>query len=222
MQTYIVRRVLQAIPLLLVISIALFGLLHLIPGGPEQVAFSPRLSPQARHSLVVELGLDQPLPIQYLRWLWGVLHFNFGATYQTGQPVIAAIGDRLPATLELLGAAFIVAFALAVPLGVLVAVKQYSIVDYLFTVAAYLGISMPIFWLAEMLILLLAIHFGWFPTGGQETAGAASSLLDRLHHLVLPVMVLAFFFVASWSRYLRSSMLEVLHQDYLRTARAKG
>ena len=222
MLVYLTRRLLQAIPLLLVISVALFGLLHLIPGGPEQVAFSPRLSAAARHDIVVTLGLDQPLPVQYGKWLWGVVHLNFGATYTDGRPVIDAIGDRLPATLELLGSAFALALLLAIPLGAVAAVKQYSIVDYVFTVAAYLGISMPIFWFAEMLILLLAIKLGWFPTGGQGTEGTAPSLLDSLHHLVLPVIVLALFFIATWSRYLRSSMLEVLHQDYLRTARAKG
>src|SRR5438128_2361190 len=220
--TFLVRRASQAIPLLLVISIALFGLLHLIPGGPEQVAFSPRMSPQARHDLVVALGLDQPLPIQYAKWLWGTVHLNFGATFKDGRPVIDVIVERLPATVELLGIAFLVALLLAIPLGIVAAVKQYSIVDYVFTVLSYLGISMPVFWFAEMLVLLLAIKFSWFPTGGMQTEGASSSYLDSLHHLILPVIVLSFAFIASWSRYLRASMLEVLHLDYLRTARAKG
>jgi peptide/nickel transport system permease protein len=222
MTTYITRRLLQAIPLLLIISVALFGLLHLIPGGPEQVAFNPRMSPQARHDMVVNLGLDQPLPIQYVKWLWGTLHFNFGSGFKDGQPVIQMIGDRLPATVELLGLSFLVALVLAIPLGILAAVKQYSFLDYLFTVASYIGISMPVFWFAEMLVLLLAIQLGWFPTGGMETEGQPSSFLDAVHHLVLPVIVLSLAFIAAWSRYLRSSMLEVLHQDYLRTARAKG
>lgn len=222
MSTYIVRRLVQAIPLLLIISIALFGLLHLIPGGPETVAFNPRMTPQARHDMIVAYGLDQPLPIQYVKWLWGVVHLNFGATFKDGRPVIAVIGERLPATLELLGTAFLLALALAIPLGIVAAVKQYSLLDYVFTVASYLGICMPVFWFAEMLILLLAITLGWFPTGGMATEGTAPSVGDSLHHLVLPVVVLSLAFVASWSRYLRSSMLDVLHQDFLRTARAKG
>ena len=222
MGTYIVRRVLQALPLLLVISIGLFGLLHLIPGGPEQVAFNPRMTPEARHNMVVALGLDQPLPIQYAKWLWGTLQFNFGDTYKDGRPVITVIGERLPATLELLGGAFLLALIVAVPLGIIASVRQYSILDYVFTVLSYLGICMPVFWFAEILVLVFAIQFKLFPTGGMGTEGGAPSVLDGLHHLILPIIVLSFAFIASWSRYLRSSMLEVLHQDYLRTARAKG
>ncbi|MDB5074322.1 MAG: diguanylate cyclase [Chloroflexi bacterium] len=222
MTTYIVRRLLQAIPLLLVISIVLFGLLQLIPGGPAQVALSPRMSEQARHDMVVALGLDQPAPIQYVKWLWGTVHLDFGNTFKDGRPVLTEIGDRLPATVELLGLSFLVALLCAIPLGIIAAVKQYSIVDYVLTVLSYIGISMPVFWFAEMLILVFAIQHGWFPTSGRQTEGGPSSFWDSAHHLVLPVIVLALAFIASWSRYLRSSMLEVLHQDYLRTARAKG
>jgi peptide/nickel transport system permease protein len=220
--TYVVRRLLQAIPLLFVISIALFGLLHLIPGGPAQVADNPHMSAQARHNLVVNLGLDQPLPVQYAKWLWGTLHLDFGNSFVDGQPVLTTIGDRLPATVELLGLAFLFALCLAIPLGILAAVKQYSILDYLFTVLAYLGISMPVFWFAEMLVLFLSLQLGWFPTGGMSTEGAPATFWDSLHHLVLPVLVISLVFIAAWSRYLRASMLEVLRQDYLRTARAKG
>ena len=204
------------------ISVALFGLLHLIPGGPEQVAFNPRMSPQARHQMVVDLGLDKPLPVQYVRWLWGTIRLDFGSTFKDGQPVIQVIGDRLPATLELLGLAFLFALLIAIPIGIIASVKQYSVIDYFFTVVSYLGISMPVFWLAEMLILFFAIQNNWFPTGSMQTDGQPGSLGDSIHHLVLPVVVLSFAFIAGWSRYLRSSMLEVLHQDYLRTARAKG
>ncbi len=220
--SYILRRLLQAVPLLLVISIVLFGLLHLIPGGPVELAFSPRLAPAARHSIVVALGLDQPLPVQYARWLWAALHLDFGATYRDGQPVIAAIGERIPATLELLGTAFVLALALAIPVGVVAAVRRNTLVDHLITILSYLGISMPLFWFAEVLILLFALRLGWFPTGGDATEGVPPTFLDGLRHLVLPAVVLALFFVASWSRYLRSSMIEVLRQLYLRTARAKG
>jgi len=222
MTGYVIRRAAQTVPLLVLISMVLFGVLHLIPGGPEQVAFSPHLSPQARHALVVELGLDQPLPVQYARWLWGVARLDFGATYSDGQPVIAAITDRVPATVELLGTAFLVALLLTIPLGILTAVKQYSFVDYAVTLVAYLGISMPLFWLSEMAILLLAIHFGLFPVGGVQTEGAPPSLPDHLRHLILPAAVLSLYFIAAWSRYLRASMIDVLQRDYLRTARAKG
>ena len=222
MLTYIVRRLLQAIPLLIVISVALFGLLHLIPGGPEEVAFNPRMGERERHNMVVALGLDQPLPIQYVKWLWGTVTFNFGTSFRDGRQVVDVIGDRLPATIELVGVAFLVAFVVAILLGIIASVSQYSIVDYLATVGSYLGISMPIFWFAEMLILLFAIHYNWFPAGDIQTEGVPPTFLDGLHHLILPVIVLSLALIASWSRYLRASMLEVLHQDYLRTARAKG
>jgi peptide/nickel transport system permease protein len=219
---YLARRLAQAVPVLLLVSLALFGLLHLIPGGPEQVAGGPHTSAQARLRLIHTLGLDQPLPVQYARWLWGTLHLDFGYTFRTGQPVTAAIADRLPATLELLGIAFALALLLAIPIGVIGALRQYSIADYVLTLLSYLGISLPIFWLAELLIIALAVQHTWLPTGGQETIGGPSSLWDRIHHLILPVIVLALVFTASWSRYLRSSMLQVLHQEYLRTARARG
>ncbi len=222
MTGYVIRRAAQTVPLLVLISMVLFGVLHLIPGGPEQVAFSPHLSSQSRHALVVELGLDQPLPIQYARWLWGVLRLDFGAIYSDGQPVIAAIADRVPATVELLGTAFLVALLLTIPLGILTAVKRYSFVDYAITIIAYLGISMPLFWLSEMAILLLAIHLGLFPVGGVQTEGAPASLPDHLRHLILPAAVLSLYFIAAWSRYLRASMIDILQRDYLRTARAKG
>lgn len=222
MATYLMRRLAQAIPLLLLVSLALFGLLHAIPGGPEQVAGGPHTSAAARLRLIHALGLDQPLPVQYVKWLWGVAHLDFGYTYRTGQPVLSAIGDRVPATLELLGIAFAVALLLAIPVGIVGAVRQYSIADYVLTVLAYLGISLPLFWLAELLIIALAVQHSWFPTGGQTTIGGASSFWDSVHHLILPVITLALVFTASWSRYLRAGMLQVLHQDYLRTARAKG
>lgn len=222
MLSFLLRRLLTTIPLLLGISIVLFVLLHLIPGGPETVAASPRISAQARLNMVATLGLDRPLPEQYVKWLWGMLHLNFGNTYRDGQPVATVIGDRLPASLELLGISFLVSLALAIPIGIAGAVRQYSALDYLLTLISYLGISMPVFWLAEILLLTFAVQRPWFPTGGNVTVGASPSFWDAVHHLVLPVIVLTLFFVAGWSRYLRAGMLEVLHQDYLRTARAKG
>ena len=123
MIAYITRRLLQSVPLLFIISLVLFGLLHLIPGGPQEVVASPHMSAQARHNMVVALGLDQPLPLQYVKWLWGTLHLDFGATYTDGQPVGTVIGDRVPATLELLGTSFLVAL-LAIPLGIVAAVRS--------------------------------------------------------------------------------------------------
>jgi len=220
--TYIARRILQALPLLLVISVALFALLQLIPGGPAQVASSSHMSAEARHAMIVDLGLDKPWYIQYVKWLWGTLHLDLGSTFTDGQPVATVIGDRLPATVQLLGTAFLIAFICAIPLGIVASVKQYSILDYILTVLSYIGISMPVFWFAEMLILALAVQHSWFPTGGQVTEGVPTTLWDQIHHMILPAIVLSLNFIAAWSRYLRSSMLEVLHQDYLRTARAKG
>jgi peptide/nickel transport system permease protein len=220
--TYVARRLLQAIPLLLVISLALFLLLQLIPGGPAQVASSTHMSAQARHDMIVNLGLDRPWYVQYVKWLWGTLHLDLGSTFTSGQPVATVIGDRLPATVQLLGTGFLIALICAIPLGIVASVKQYSLLDYVLTVLSYIGISMPVFWFAEMLILALAVQHNWFPTSGRMTEGVSATLWDQVHHIILPAIVLSLNFVAAWSRYLRSSMLEVLHQDYLRTARAKG
>jgi peptide/nickel transport system permease protein len=226
MGRYIIRRLIQAIPLLLLVSIVVFGLIHLLPGGPEKVLFSPRLTSEAREALAARLGLNKPLWLQYLLWLKAAVTGDFGNSYADGRLVISDIGDEVPGTLELFGAALIFALIIAVPLGVISAVRQYSLVDYSITILSYFGISMPIFFFALIMQEIFSVKLGWLPDFGRSSdapfATGFDYFLDYLLHLILPMTVLSLAFMAGWSRYMRSSMLEVIRQDYMRTARSKG
>ena len=223
MGRYVSRRLIQMVPLLFGISLLIFLIIQAAPGGPEAVFLEsgrfidPVVIEQFRH----RLGLDQPVYIQYINWLGAVLTGDFGISFTTGQPVRAMILDRLPATLELMSVSFIFAALVALPLGIYSAVRQYSVFDYSATTLSFLGIAMPAFWFALILQLVFSVQLGWFPTSGRETVGDAS-LLDQAKHLVLPAFVLSIRHIAGWSRYMRSSLLEVVHADYIRTAVAKG
>ena len=226
MTRYIIRRLLQAIPLLFLISIFMFALIHLMPGGPDQVIFNPHLSPQGRADLRAHFGLDAPIPIQYLKWLGNALTFNFGFSFGTNQPVSQRIAERFPNTLELFSLALGLALILAIVLGVLAAVRQGTITDYTLTTISYFGIAMPIFLFGLFAQEIFGVLLHWLPTSGTQTLGYTFSpidtVFDRLRYLILPVLVLSISFIAGWSRYMRSSMIEVVKQDYMRTARAKG
>ncbi len=226
MGRYLIRRLLQAIPILFLLSIFMFLLIHALPGGPEQVLFNPRLSAAGRTALRTRFGLDQPLPIQYLRWLGNCLIGNFGFSFVTNQPVSEILAQRFPATLELFGCALLLALVLAIILGVISAMRQNTLTDYVVTVFSYFGIAMPAFILGLFLQDIFAVQFRLFPVSGTSTLGytydAFNSFLDHFLHLILPTTALSFLFVAGWSRYMRSSMIDVVKQDYIRTARAKG
>jgi peptide/nickel transport system permease protein len=220
---YASRRLLQALPLLLGISVVSFLILNAVPGGPlSAYENAPGVTPMDLHRLEHQLGLDQPLYVRYVTWLTHFLTGDWGYSYATQQPVLAMIGERLPNTLYLMGTVYVVTLLLAVPLGVLSAVRQYSWLDHLFTGLSFAGLSLPTFWLGLLLIIVLGLALHLFPLGGMATPGADFNLGDRLWHLVLPVATLSFVGIAHYSRYLRASMLETLHQDYIRTARAKG
>lgn len=226
MGRYIIRRLLQAIPLLILVSVVVFILIHLLPGGPERVLFNPRLSASAREALKVRLGLDKPIWLQYVFWLKSAVTGDFGNSFADGQTVISDIGARIPATIELFGAALLFALCLAVPLGIVSAVRQYGLADYSITILGYFGISMPIFFFALIMQEIFSVKLGWLPDFGRssdaEFATGFDYFLDYLLHLILPMIVLSLAFMAGWSRYMRSSMLDVIRQDYMRTARAKG
>lgn len=187
------------------------------------------LSPQDLERARKQLGLDDPVYVQYVKWLRRVIRGDLGESLMTRRPVTTEILERLPRTFYLMGTAFLVTLVLAIPIGIIAAVKQYSLFDHTVTTIAFMGQSIPIYWLGLILILIfystLTNPFTGqplFPPGGMSTLGAEFSILDRLWHLVLPVTMLSFSWVAWYSRYLRASMLEVIHQDYVRTARAKG
>lgn len=223
MTSYIARRLLQMIPLLFGVTIVLFGVIQAAPGGPEAALLeSDRfIDPAVIEAYRQRLGVDQPVPVQYVRWLGAALTGDLGVSFSTTRPVGEMILERLPATLELMGASFLLAALVALVLGVFSAVDQYSWFDHLGTGVSFVGIAMPVFWFALILQLVFAVWLGWLPVAGTETVGA-TSVGDHLRHLVLPTVVLSFRYVAGWSRYLRSSMLGVLRADFIRTARAKG
>ncbi|MDQ2679426.1 MAG: ABC transporter permease [Candidatus Eremiobacteraeota bacterium] len=224
------RRSLQAIPLLLLISMILFIILNNAPGGPlAPYLANPHITPADIARLKHNLGLDQPLPIQYFHWLAAVVHGDMGYSTSNSEPAFAAIIERLPATLELTVTSFVVAILIGLSAGIFSAVRPYSFSDYFITTLAFFGQSMPVFWFALMMQLAFAVHGIPLP-GGYEivlpSAGISDSdsfnLGDRARHLVLPVIVLALLQLALYSRFMRSSLLEVMKTDYMRTARAKG
>jgi peptide/nickel transport system permease protein len=223
MTAYILRRLRQSVVLLILVTVVAFALMHLAPGGPESVyALSPGMRAEDLQRIRASFGLDQPLPVQYVKWASGMLTGDWGRSYRDSRPVRDVILDRVPATLELTVTALAIAVVVGVAIGVLGALRQRSLPDYLATIGAMIALSIPTFWFGLMVIFLFAERLGWIPSGGRETLGAGFSLTDRLHHLIAPALVLGLVLVATWSRYTRAAMIEVVGQDYVRTARAKG
>ena len=220
---YIIKRLLQAIPLLIGVSIIAFSIMHLAPGGPLSVyTLNPSITAQDIDKIKVILGLDQPIHIQYVKWAGGMFTGNWGTTFFGGRPVFDVIVERIPATFLLMGSAMSIAIIIGMCIGILGAFKRYSVFDYLATTGAMVALSFPTFWFGLMAIYIFSLKLGWFPSGGMFTLGGDEGVFDLFSHLVLPTVVLALVLVAQWSRYTRSSFLEVIHQDYIRTARAKG
>ncbi len=211
------------IPLVFGISVVLFGVVQAAPGGPEGALLETGrfIDPMVIEAYRERLGVDRPVHVQYVRWLGAALQGDLGISFSTTRPVSEMIAERLPATLELMGASFLLAAILAFGLGTLSAVKQYSWFDHLGTGFSFVGIAMPVFWFALILQLVFGVWLRLLPVAGTETVGA-TSLRDHLLHLVMPATVLSLRYVAGWSRYLRSSLLTALRTDYVRTARSKG
>jgi peptide/nickel transport system permease protein len=230
MRTYALRRILQTIPILLIISLILFFLVRAAPGGPLTAAHrNPNITAEQIQLLEKKLGLDQPLPIQYFKWVRGMLQGDLGESIKFHRPVREMIAERIPNTLLLVGISFLLTLLLAIPLGVFSAQKPYSTFDYFTTTITFIGQSIPVYWLGLGLILIFYVALKnpingnpLFPSGGLNTVGQEGNALDALWHLVLPVTALSASWIAWYSRFLRSSMLDVLHDDYVRTARAKG
>ncbi|WEG12908.1 ABC transporter permease [Pullulanibacillus sp. KACC 23026] len=223
MASYIIRRILVAIPLLLGISIISFAIIHLAPGDPTSLLMDPHIKPSDRVAFIHAYGLDQPVYIQYFKWLWQMLQGNFGdSLIHQGVTVSSLILSRLPNTLLLMVVSALLAFIISIPFGILSATRPYTITDYTVTTVSFLGIATPNFWIGLVLLMFFAVQHPIFPAGGVQTLNAPFSIWDRIHHLILPAFVLATADMAGLTRYSRSSMIEVLRQDYIRTARAKG
>ena len=217
------------VPLLFGITIITFTVIHLAPGSPVEVQteMSLKSSAQARDNLRRLYGLDKPLHIQYVDWLKRLLMFDFGKSFVDGRKVIDKIMERIPITLLINVLSIALILAIAIPIGVMSAVRQHSLFDKVSTVFVFVGFSTPSFWLALLLMIFFGVHLGVLPISGiqsVDTSGmsALERVLDVAKHLILPVSISAFAGIAGMSRYSRSSMLEVIRQDYIRTARAKG
>jgi peptide/nickel transport system permease protein len=223
MANFLISRLVQSLILFVLVSMIGFAVLHLAPGGPlSRFALVPGLSQADIARIGHEMGLDRPLPVQYWEWLSRLLVGDWGQSFRDSQPVLAVIGSRLPATLELMIAAILIAIVTGIAIGIMGAVRRYSIFDMLATVGAMIALSIPTFWFGLVTIYIFAVKLQWLPAGNRATIGGSGTLLDYLHHLIAPALVLALVEVAVWSRYMRSSMLDVINQDYIRTARAKG
>lgn len=269
MTTFIIRRLIQTVILTFFISLLIFGVLNIVPGGPFDMLklSNPRLGQSHIDRLNALLGLDKPVIVgwycpkfegeqqpcriesRYVSWLMNVLRGDWGTswTLQTGTPVMTIVGQRIWYTILLMGLSTFLAILIAVPIGIYSAIKQYSIGDYAVTAIAFFGISMPTFWTGLLAMSIFAVALNLFPTGGVSEPGTTGDIIDALsrilsfgnthpeiagrewalvadglRHVALPTAVLTFFNIAGWVRYTRTSMLEVLRQDYMRTARAKG
>ncbi len=216
---FMLRRFGQTVIVVIGVTIVTFILLHLLPGSTVRAILGPRATPVAIHQLTVELGLNKPLPVQYLIWLNNLIHLNLGYSYKLDQPVVALLGQRIPRTLFLVGSSLILAILLAIPLGILQAVRRNKPDDYVMTGLSFIFYSMPTFWLGLLLIGLFSATLNWLPS---EAPQDQFGIFSQLNGMILPVATLTLVTVALFSRYMRSSVLEQMVQDYVRTARAKG
>lgn len=228
MQRVIVLRLIQIGPMLFAVSIVLFFALQLVPGGPTAAWAHGATTSEAIQAIRLKLGLDDPVPVQYIRWLTAALQGDLGYSYTTNLPVVGEVLRHLPPTLLLMGTALTIIVILGVLLGTFQAIRQYSKADTVVTAFAFAGASMPTYWVAMMLLIVNAAIINpitgrpFFPSGGMTNPRGGGGLLDIALHMVLPVTALVLGWVSWYSRYMRSSMLDVIHADYVRTARAKG
>ena len=225
MSRYLLRRLLIAVPVLVGISMVLFAVLALAPGDPfGEMALNPNIPPEVRFNLRKQFGLDDPLVVRYVRWLTAMLHGDWGYSFVSRLPVQQLILQRLPTTLFVLGSAYVLALLIAFPVGMLSAVKPYSVFDQVATTLAFVGYSLPTFFTGLLFILVFSISLGWLPFIYSSTIEARGVhwVIEHLRQGAMPITVLGLFEAASLTRFVRSSMLEVINQDYITTARAKG
>lgn len=223
MAGFIFRRLWQSAILVAGVSLIGYALMFLAPGGPLSVyTLNPGVTAADIERIAKALGLDQPFHLQYLKWAGGLFTGDWGTSFVARRPVAEVVLERLPATLLLMGTAVTAAALIGTAVGALGAFRRYSLFDYLATTWAMMALSLPTFWFGLVAIYVFAVNLGWFPAGGMHTLGGEGGLWDLAHHLVLPAGVLTLVLVAQWSRYARSAVLEVLTQDYIRAARAKG
>ncbi len=223
MRSFLLSRLLQSVLLLVIVSVIGFGILNLMPGGPlAQFGLDPGMTQDDLERLKEQLGLNQPIWVQYFDWAWRLLQGDWGHSYRDGAPVLSLIGEHLFATLLLMGSSTAIAIAIGTWIGIRGATHRYSVFDYAATIGAMVALSIPTFWFGLVGIYVFSLQLGWLPVGNMTTIGVEPSVLDYLHHLILPALVLSLVHVAVWSRYMRTATLDAISQDFVKTARAKG
>ncbi|MDW7651113.1 MAG: ABC transporter permease [Bacillota bacterium] len=234
MNNKIVRRIAISLLSLLVISVLSFALMELSPGGPmDRYAENPKISQADKERIAKKFGLDKPVHVRYVIWFKNLAQGDLGLSYQTGRPVMTEIMDRLPATLKLMMVSFLLSVMIAIPIGIYSSTHRYSSLDNISTFGSFIGLSIPSFWFGLLMIYVFSIRLGVLPAGGQSTpwfdpliypalTRPFYVLWEHIRYLIMPAIVLSLMNTASWSRYMRSSMLDVINQNYVRTARAKG
>ncbi len=222
MLRFLLNRITQIIVLLVIVSLIGFFILNLIPGGPlAQYALDPGMTQADIDRLKEQLGLNRPLWVQYLDWAWRLLRGDWGTSFRDGASVLDVIGRHLGATLLLMGSSTVIAIAVGTWVGIRGATHRYSTFDNVATIGAMVALSIPTFWFGLVGIYIFSLKLGWLPAGNMYTVGD-QSVLDYLHHLIMPSIVLALVHIAVWSRYMRTATLDVINQDFVKTARAKG
>ena len=220
---YILKRLLYAFPVFLGVTFVIYTLINLAPGGPLSVlAASGEMSLSDLEALKISMGLDKPIVIRYFIWLGDLFHGDFGISYRTSQEVSLMISQRIMPSLMLTGTGILAAMLVGVPLGIISAYKPNSVWDHISTFISFIGASVPNFFLSLLLIYVLAVKLKWFPTSGMQSSGMSGNLLDLLHHLALPAFVCGIQPIGNYIKQTRSSVLEVLNEEYIKTARSKG
>jgi len=222
MPAFLLKRLMQSVMLLVIVSIIGFVVLNLIPGGPmAQFALDPGMTQEDMNRLAEQLGLNRPLWVQYLDWIWRLVQGDWGTSFRDGSPVLDVIGRHVFATLLLMGSSTVIAVAIGTWIGIRGATHRYSAFDYLATVGAMIALSIPTFWFGLIGIYVFSLKLGWLPAGNMYTIGDGS-VLNYLHHLIMPSTVLALVHIAIWSRFMRAATLDAISQEFVKTARAKG
>ena len=216
----ILKRIFQLIPVLLITMSMTFVITRVLPGNPAVSILGPQATAEDIAKMEEEMGLHDPMPVQYINYMKRILTGDLGTSYRYNRPVADLIFEKLPNTLQIALASLIIALLIGVPVGIISAVKQYSVFDYISMIAALIGVSMPSFWLGLMLVLIFSVNLGWFPTMGMGVI--SNGIGDVISHLFLPSLCLSFGSMANFARISRSSMLEVIDQDYMKAVRAKG
>ncbi len=222
MGKYIIKRILITIPVLLLVTIFCFGIVNLAPGDPTDLYISENATAQQKEQMRENLGLNQPLPVQYVKWLGNLLQGNLGISFSSRVAVTEVLPNKIQATLTLMLATLLLSYILAVPLGIICAKKQGGWLDTLITSFSFLGVSIPNFFFGLGLIFIFALQLKWLPTGGMNTLGQESNAIDSLKHLIMPTVVLSAFYCSNMIRYVRANMIEIFSENYMRTAKAKG